>query len=51
MLQLCKTEWNSLDKETKKIYNINAEREKKIHKLNKKIQQREQTQKTEEDIR
>lgn len=40
---MCKKEWNNLDKETKKIYNINAERERKNHKLKKKNLMKEQS--------
>jgi hypothetical protein len=42
---LCKKEWNSLDKETKKIYNINAGRERKNHKMKKKTLMKEQSSK------
>jgi hypothetical protein len=39
---MCKKEWNSLDKGMKKIYNMNAERERKNHKLKKKTLMREE---------
>jgi hypothetical protein len=46
---MCKKEWNSLDKGMKKIYNMNAERERKNHKQKKKTLMREQMNKNTHD--